>query len=57
MERNETYDKILHIIEEDREELVNLCCTLDNMPSPHGKERNVAEAILDWLKMNDIDED
>lgn len=55
MERNETYDKILHIIEEDREELINLCCTLGNMPSPHGKERNVAEATLDWLKKNGID--
>ncbi|TMA04357.1 MAG: M20 family metallopeptidase, partial [Deltaproteobacteria bacterium] len=41
-------------IENDRQELVDLCLKLGNMASPHGKERKVGEAVLDWLKQSGI---
>lgn len=55
MERGKTCDRILEIVEEDRQELVDLCLNVGNILSPHGKERRVGEAVLDWLKKNGID--
>jgi len=54
MDRSKTYDRVIEIIDKDREELVDLCLTLGNTPSPHGKEIRVAEKVLDWLKKNAI---
>ncbi|MGH7771361.1 MAG: M20 family metallopeptidase [Candidatus Binatia bacterium] len=47
--------RLMEIIEQDREELVDLCLKLGNTPSPHGKERKVGEAVIDWFKRNGID--
>jgi acetylornithine deacetylase/succinyl-diaminopimelate desuccinylase-like protein len=47
--------RLMEIIEKDREELVDLCLKLGNAPSPHGKERKVGEAVIDWFKRNGID--
>lgn len=55
METGKSCDRILEIVEEDRQELVDLCLNVGNIPSPHGKERRVGEAVLDWLKKNGID--
>ncbi len=55
MEGEKIYDRVIDIIEKDRDELVDLCLTLGNTPSPHAKERRVAEKVLDWLKKNSID--
>jgi len=49
MVRNPTYDDLSSIIEKDRDDLVALCLRLGNTPSPHGKERNMGEAVLEWL--------
>lgn len=50
MERNAIYDKLAAIIDKDKDELIELCLRLGNMPSPHGKERQLGEEVLDWLK-------
>ena len=47
--------RLMEIIDQDREELVDLCLKLGNTPSPHGKERRVGEAVIDWFKRNGID--
>lgn len=54
MKREKIYDDLLEMIERDRQELVDLCIKLGNTPSPHGKEKRVGEAVLDWLKQNGI---
>lgn len=54
MKREKIYDDLLGMIERDRQELVDLCIKLGNTPSPHGKEKRVGEAVLDWLKQNGI---
>jgi len=54
MQKGKNYDQLMDIIEKDREELVDLCLRLGNTPSPHGKERIVGEAVIEWLKKNGI---
>ena len=54
MRQQRISDDLLKIIENDRQELVDLCLKLGNMASPHGKERKVGEAVLDWLKQSGI---
>ena len=39
MEKNPTYDRLVQIIDEDKNDLVDLCLQLSNTASPHGKER------------------
>lgn len=55
MEKSPTFDKVVTIIEQAGAELVELCLRLGNTPSPHGKERIVGQAVLDWLKRYGID--
>jgi acetylornithine deacetylase/succinyl-diaminopimelate desuccinylase-like protein len=55
MQRNLLYDKVTTLIENARQELVDLCMQLGNTPSPHGKERRVGEAVLAWLKDKGVD--
>ncbi|MGH7826612.1 MAG: M20 family metallopeptidase [Candidatus Binatia bacterium] len=55
MERNKIYDQVINQIERDPAELVNLCLQLGNTASPHGRERNVGEKVLAWLKANGIE--
>lgn len=49
MKKEKVYDDLLAGIEGDRTELVDLCLKLGNIPSHHGKERKVGEAVLAWL--------
>ena len=49
MQKSQTYDNLLAAIEADRKDLVDLCLTLGNIPSPHGKEKKVGDAVLAWL--------
>lgn len=54
-EKNEIWDKVAAIVENDRQDLVNLCLDLARIPSPNGKERRVAEHAVEWLKSNGIE--
>lgn len=55
MQKNQAYDKVMRIIDKDRQELVDLCLKVGNTPSPHAKERILGEAVTDWLTNNGID--
>jgi acetylornithine deacetylase/succinyl-diaminopimelate desuccinylase-like protein len=55
MEQNPTFEKVIKLIEGARGELVDLCLQLGNTPSPHGQEKVVGQAVLDWLKQYQID--
>jgi acetylornithine deacetylase/succinyl-diaminopimelate desuccinylase-like protein len=54
MEQNPTFEKVVKIIDGARAELVDLCLQLGNTPSPHGQEKVVGQAVLDWLKQYQI---
>ena len=54
MEQNPTFEKVIKIIDGARRELVDLCLRLGNTPSPHGQEKVVGQAVLDWLKQYQI---
>lgn len=49
------YARVMDIIDNDRQDLVDLCLDLGNTPSPHAKERPLAEWISAWQKANGID--
>ena len=49
MEKNPTYDKLIDRIEKSKKDLIDLCLQLGNIPSYHGKERKLGEAVLAWL--------
>ena len=55
MEKNSTYDKLIDSIENSGKDLVDLCLSLGNIPSYHGKERKLGEAVLAWLGSCGID--
>lgn len=55
MEKKETYDRLIKTIEGDQEELVGLCLKVGNILSPRGKERQVGEAVLDWVHETGIE--
>lgn len=55
MNKGTTQDQLLEIIDRDRRDLVELCLELANIPSPHGKERPVGQAVVQWLKAGDIE--
>ena len=55
MAKNPTYDELVDSIEKSKKDLVDLCLDLGNMPSYHGKERKLGEAVLDWLSGCGID--
>ena len=55
MEQNPAFDKVVQHIEGSRGELLELCLQLGNTSSPHGQERVVGQAVLDWLKQYGID--
>jgi hypothetical protein len=48
MEQNPIFDRVGAIIERARAELIDLCLQLGNISSPHGQERDVGEAVLEW---------
>jgi len=55
MEKNSTYDKLIDSVEKSGKDLVDLCLYLGNIPSYHGKERKLGEAVLAWLGNCGID--
>ena len=55
MARNRAYDKVTAIIDQDREDLVNLAVDLGGTPSPHGKELEVGTKVVTWLNENGIE--
>ncbi len=54
MDEVSSYERVVNLIEEDRQELVDLCLNLGNTPSPNGRERSVAEKVVAWFKENGI---
>ncbi|MDP2728779.1 MAG: hypothetical protein Q8P59_14720, partial [Dehalococcoidia bacterium] len=48
------HGRLLEIIENDRQDLVNLCLEMGNTPSPHAKERVVAAKVVGWLNANGV---
>lgn len=48
------FRRVVDVVEADRADLVELCLELGNIPSPHGRERRVAEAVVAWLDRNGI---
>lgn len=55
MRNEKDREALLTMIDADREDLVELCLHLGNTPSPHGKERNVGEEVVAWLRKNGMD--
>jgi len=49
MEKNAAYEKIIHAIDAQKDDLIELCLRLGNTTSHHGKERRLGEAVLQWL--------
>jgi acetylornithine deacetylase/succinyl-diaminopimelate desuccinylase-like protein len=49
MEKNSTYESIIKLIDEQKNDLVDLCLQLGNTPSFHAQERKLGEAVLEWL--------
>jgi len=55
MNKETARERLMAIIDEDRHDLVDLCLLLGNMPSTHGKERAVGEAVVQWLEAGAIE--
>jgi len=49
METNSHYEKVISAIVEQKNDLIDLCLQLGNMPSFHAQERKLGEAVLQWL--------
>ena len=49
MQPNAHYEKVIAIIAEQKNDLVDLCLQLGNTPSFHAQERKLGEAVLQWL--------
>jgi acetylornithine deacetylase/succinyl-diaminopimelate desuccinylase-like protein len=49
MEKNSTYESVIKLIDEQKNDLVDLCLQLGNTPSFHAQERKLGEAVLEWL--------
>lgn len=54
MDKNSSYEALIKIIDAHRNDLVDLCLQLGNTPSPHGQERKLGEAVLEWLSRHGI---
>ena len=48
-------DKVLDIVGNDRQDLIDLCLKLGNLPDLAGHERPVAEAVVEWFHSAGID--
>jgi acetylornithine deacetylase/succinyl-diaminopimelate desuccinylase-like protein len=49
MDKDPAYEKLIELIDKEKNNLVALCLRLGNTPSHHGKERKLGEAVLQWL--------
>ena len=47
--------RLKEIIDGDRQDLIQLCLELGNIPSPHAQERALGEAVVGWLTQNGIE--
>ena len=52
---SDTGQRLKEIIDDDRQDLVQLCLELGSMPSFHAQERALGEAVVAWLSANGID--
>ena len=52
MDTNNIYDKVIGIIDQDRQDLLDLCMLLGNTHDYHGEEMEVAGVTANWLKEN-----
>lgn len=48
-------DRLLTDIEGHRQDLVDLCLTLGNLPDYSGEERHIGQAVVDWLADSGIE--
>ena len=49
MKKDPHYENIIKAINEQKNDLVDLCLRLGNTPSFHAQERRLGEAVLQWL--------
>lgn len=49
-----TADRVSRIVAEDRQDLIDLCLLVGNLPDYAGHTIQVGEAVVDWLKAADI---
>jgi acetylornithine deacetylase/succinyl-diaminopimelate desuccinylase-like protein len=49
MDKNPAYEKLIELIDKEKNNLVALCLQFGNTPSHHAKERKLGEAVLQWL--------
>ena len=49
------FDKVIGVIDQDRQVLIDLCLNLGNLPDVSGHERPVGEAAVAWLEQAGID--
>lgn len=47
--------EVLNSIDKDRQTLIELCLSLGNLPDYSGEERQVGQAIVDWLSAQGIE--
>ena len=43
-------EKVMHVVDDDRQALIDLCVELGNLPDFAGHERPVADAVVAWLQ-------
>ncbi|HEY7064172.1 MAG TPA: M20/M25/M40 family metallo-hydrolase [Chloroflexota bacterium] len=46
--------RLLATIDDDQQDLIDLCLHLGNTPTPHGQERVLAQWVADWLTSHGI---
>ena len=55
MAGDELFDRVSAVIENDQQDLIDLCLTLGNLPDLAGHERPVGEAVVAWFREAGID--
>ena len=54
MDKISAYENLIGIIDKEKDDLVALCLELGNTPSHHAQERQLGEAVLQWLAAGGI---